>query len=97
LFDDVDAAPRIVRQMLRNKGLVARRYPQESSNAETFHLPIRPSARFSVLIPNLGGQADGTSSRDRTIGATLAPHAQYAAMLDMHRFYGRSRSFRFKN
>jgi len=45
----------------------------------------------------LGGQGnDGTSSRDRTIGATLAPHAQYAAMLDMHGFYGRSRGFRFK-
>jgi len=44
-----------------------------------------------------GGQGnDGTSSRDRTIGATLAPHAQYAAMLDMHGFYGRSRGFRFK-
>jgi hypothetical protein len=49
-----------------------------------------------MLIPNLWGQGnDGPSSRDRTIGAPLAPHAQYAAMLDMHGFYGRSGGFRF--
>jgi hypothetical protein len=47
------------------------------------------------LILNLGQGNVGTSGRDRTIGAMLAPHAQYAAMFDMHGFSGRSRSFRF--
>src|SRR5258706_2835851 len=42
---------------VRPSRLVARRCPQESSDVETFRLPIRPSARFSVLIPDLGGKA----------------------------------------
>jgi len=65
---------------------VARRCPQESSDVETFRLANPPSARFSVLIPDLGARQCWHVKQRPNHRATLAPHAQYAAMLDMHRF-----------
>jgi hypothetical protein len=53
----VPDAPQARTLGVRPSRLVARRCPQESSDVETFRLPIRPSARFSVLIPDLGGKA----------------------------------------
>jgi hypothetical protein len=61
-------------------------------------IPLANPTKRAILDVNsqfVGARDDGPSSRDRTIGAPLAPHAQYAAMLDMHGFYGRSGGFRF--